>query len=60
MEIKGRFGGLCLPHLQGGKVCQTRYQNEAGGKPNLHHDGFCLGLLFDNEIGGDIFLRNVD
>jgi hypothetical protein len=46
-------------HLQGWKVCQAKYQHEAGIKQRLLHSGVFLRLLFYPDDAGHIFLRNI-
>jgi hypothetical protein len=41
------------------RASQTKSQHEAGSKQLLLHMGFLLGLFFDPQDGGYIFLRNV-
>jgi hypothetical protein len=50
-----RFGGTCLSHRS---IQQARNQHEAGSKLSVCV-GFLLGLFFDLEDGGEIFLQNV-
>jgi hypothetical protein len=48
-----RAGGRHRPHLQGQRV------NKKKGRSRRKSD-FLLGLLFEPEDGGDIFLRNAE
>jgi hypothetical protein len=52
------FGGTFCLHLQDQRISQARTKREAGGK--LSHADFLLGLFFDPQFEGDMFLRNVD
>jgi hypothetical protein len=48
-----------MPPSSGSKNKQNKIQHEADSKQCLFADCFMLGLLFDPEDGGDIFLRNI-
>jgi hypothetical protein len=51
------FGGIFRLHLQCLRISQAKKQ--AGSKQNfLLHGGASLGLFFDPEESGDVFLRN--
>jgi hypothetical protein len=53
-----------LPPFSGSKKKPSKKLNESSSKQGflpiscLRHAGFLLGLLFDPEDGGNIFLRN--
>jgi hypothetical protein len=49
LKVNWRFGGTCRPHLHGRIIRRARNQRESRW----------LGLFFDPEDGGDMFLRNV-
>jgi hypothetical protein len=54
LKINRRFGGIYPLHLQVEEYAEEQETSaEAGGRELL------LGVLFDPEDGGDIFLRNV-
>jgi hypothetical protein len=48
LRVNRRFGGTYGLHLQSRALLATFF-----------HAGFLLGLFFDPEDGGDMFLRNV-
>jgi hypothetical protein len=50
LKVNRRLGGTCHLHLRGRRIRSASYRL---------HAGFFLGLLFDPEDGGDMFLRNV-
>jgi hypothetical protein len=50
LEADRHFGGTCRFHLQGRRISSACYLIQAG---------FLLGLVFDPEVGDDMFLRNV-
>jgi hypothetical protein len=47
------------PQSSVSKIRQAINWREADSKQNLLHCGFFLGLFFDREDGGDMFLPNV-
>jgi hypothetical protein len=49
----------CLHHQVQKEISQTRNQHESGSGCYLLHSGFLLGLLFNPEGGGAMFLQNV-
>jgi hypothetical protein len=50
LKVNRHFGGTCRLHLQVRRISQAK--NQRGG-------GFLLGLFFDPEDEGDMFLRDV-
>jgi hypothetical protein len=50
LEVDRHFGATCRFHHEGRRICSACYQ--------IHYS-FFLGLFFDTEDGGDLFLRNV-
>jgi hypothetical protein len=59
VKTNRRFEGKCRVHLQGWRLSQARNQHEAGSACCLLHSGFFVGLLFDPEDWGGMFIRNV-
>jgi hypothetical protein len=64
LKVDRRFGGTCLHHLQVQKLSQAKNQRTADSSAGgcalyLLHAGFFVGLFFDPEDGGDMFLRDV-
>jgi hypothetical protein len=58
MKVKRNFRGTYRFHLHGRRIIRARNQCVALLATCLHAD-FLLGLSFDTEDGGDMFLRNV-
>jgi hypothetical protein len=54
MNVNERFGGIHRLHFLVPRVSQVRSKHDAG-----IHTGLFLGLLFDPEDRGDMFLLNV-
>jgi hypothetical protein len=48
-KVNQRSGGTCHLHLLG----------QRGLLATCFHDGFLVGLFFEPEGGGDVFLRNI-
>jgi hypothetical protein len=59
LKVNRSFGETRCLHLQERRTSQARNQHEAGGKHSLLHADFLLGLFFDPEDGGDVFLQHV-
>jgi hypothetical protein len=63
LKVNGSWEGTCRIHFQGRSVSQARNQREADSEQNSTcytlHSGFLLGLFFEPEDGGDMFLRDV-
>jgi hypothetical protein len=57
LKVNRRFGGTYRLHLQGRNISWAR--NQEALLATCFHVGFLLGLFFDPEDGGDVFLRNV-
>jgi hypothetical protein len=74
LKVNRRFGGTRRLHFQSRRISQqetimkevasesqARNQRKAGSKQSyLLHACFLLGLIFDSEDAGDMFLGNVD
>jgi hypothetical protein len=56
LNVNRRFGGTYGLHHQGRRIAQ---QETRGCACHLIHADFLLGLFFDPEDVGDMFLRNV-
>jgi hypothetical protein len=60
LKVNRRFGKTRRFYLQLRRISQAKKQRKAGRKQDyLLHAGFFIGLSFDPEDGGDMFLRNV-
>jgi hypothetical protein len=59
LEVNRLFEGTFSLHPQGGEISQSRDQRKAGFACYPVQAGLLLGLFFDPEVGGDIFLRKV-
>jgi hypothetical protein len=57
MKMNRRFGVTWRFHLQDRKRSQAK--NQQVSACYLFHAGFCPGLFFDPENGGDMFFRNI-
>jgi hypothetical protein len=54
LKVNSRFRGMYRLRIQGGRISQTKNQHE---KVSMQSQaGFLLGLKFDPEDGGDIFI----
>jgi hypothetical protein len=61
LKVNRRFGGTCCLHLQGRRI-KARKRYEAVSKyrtAEIAISFWFLGLFFDPEDGGDMYLRNV-
>jgi hypothetical protein len=63
LKVNRSFGGTYRLHLQGRRISRGRNQPESRWQweallAKWFHAGFFLGLFFDLEDGGDMFLRN--
>jgi hypothetical protein len=66
LKVSRRFGGTCRLHLQGRRISREINQRERRWQAEptsallatSFHAGFFLGLFFDPEDEGDMFLRN--
>jgi hypothetical protein len=56
LEVNRRFGGTRPLHLQGWRISWAGNQRES--RWLCFHAGFLLGLFFNPEDGGNMFLRN--
>jgi hypothetical protein len=57
LKVNGSFGRTCRLHLQSRRISLTRNQHDASR--TALRAGLLLGLFFDPEDEGNIFLRNV-
>jgi hypothetical protein len=55
LKVNRCSGGKCSLHLQGG-ICQASFLQAHFSACYLLHAGFLLGLFFNPEDGGDMFL----
>jgi hypothetical protein len=56
LKVNRRFGGTYRLHIQGQNIRRVRIQSESRWQAPAR---FLLGLFFDPEDGGDMFLQNV-
>jgi hypothetical protein len=55
LKVNRHFGGMCILHLKR-RICQASFLQEHCSACYLLHAGFLLGLFFNPEDGGDMFL----
>jgi hypothetical protein len=60
LKVSQRFGGTFRRHIHGRRISRARnQQSRAALLTTCFHAGFLLGLFFDHEYGGEMFLQNV-